>query len=272
MDKPLTHNKARQGFIGSSDAKRIIDGDWLALWEEKTGRRKAENLDHVFRVQLGIATEGFHALWLGYHYEGMENTSPPKVSGNKKFPWLRATCDRWLIKHDTFLELKHSNERQTMWSATEYYMPQIGHQCIATHRRHGYLSFIPGNLDPVVCKVAPTEEFLLQLLELEKAFWWHVEADSPPDKLPGETLSKAEAGTKQGVINDMRRLDMSQSNSWVDAAKRYLENKPAATAHEKAKKDLKELIEKDVVEAAGAGITIRRDKKGSLRFVGGDDE
>ena len=49
----------RQGFIGGSDMRRIMDGDWVSLWEEKTGRTQPEDLSNHLAVQLGTYTEDF---------------------------------------------------------------------------------------------------------------------------------------------------------------------------------------------------------------------
>ena len=50
--------------IGSSDATRIIKGEWLDLYNEKKGLAEREDLSGVFRVQLGTYTEPFHLDWL----------------------------------------------------------------------------------------------------------------------------------------------------------------------------------------------------------------
>ena len=52
----------RQG-IGGSDAKRVMDGDWPALWREKTGRAEPEDLSDVLAVQMGSFTEELNAFW-----------------------------------------------------------------------------------------------------------------------------------------------------------------------------------------------------------------
>ena len=54
----------RKGFIGGSDLYTIMKGDWHDLWLGKTGRKEPENLDHIFRVQLGTHTEQFNLRWL----------------------------------------------------------------------------------------------------------------------------------------------------------------------------------------------------------------
>jgi predicted phage-related endonuclease len=271
VDKRTASVKDRRGYIGSTDAKRILDGEWLTLWEEKTGRREPTDLRHVFRVQLGIATESFHARWVN-DYSEFHNIEPQIYHEHPTYDWLRSHIDRWLVKQDTWLELKHSNDRQTSWEIAEYYVAQCAHHCLATSRSHGWISFIPGNQEPVLVKVEPPYQFIQELLELEKAFWWHIEADVAPEMLPMGTMNAAKKSALKVVVNAMRRVDMTGNNAWSDAAGRYIEGKDAAKKFERAKKDLKELVEKDVAEASGHGIVIKRDTRGALRFAGGDDD
>ncbi len=40
-----------------------MSGDWLALWEEKTGRRQPEDLSAVLQVQLDIVSEELNRVW-----------------------------------------------------------------------------------------------------------------------------------------------------------------------------------------------------------------
>jgi hypothetical protein len=267
MDQRSHSVKDRIGYIGSTDAKRILDGQWLELWEEKTGRRKPEDLSHVFRVQLGIHTEDFHAKWLHIHSD-FKNRRPPDVNIHPRVDWLRTHLDRWLTTHDTWLELKHCHERMTPWEAAEYYLPQCAHHCLATNTQHGFLSYIAGNQDPTVVKIEPPEEYMLTLLELEKTFWWHVTSDTQPEQLPEGTMERVKQAGVKVVVNSMRRVDMKGNNAWADAAADYREHKATWKKHEQAKKTLKELVEKDVAEASGHGVTIKRDTRGALRFVG----
>ena len=53
----------RIGFIGGSDMRRIMEGDWISLWQEKTGRKEPDDLSDVLPVQLGTFTEQFNINW-----------------------------------------------------------------------------------------------------------------------------------------------------------------------------------------------------------------
>ena len=47
----------RQGFIGGTDAIRIMNGEWAELYQEKVGLVEPKDLTDVFAVQLGAFTE-----------------------------------------------------------------------------------------------------------------------------------------------------------------------------------------------------------------------
>ena len=50
--------------IGGSDANVIMKGEWKNLWEIKTQRKEADNLDDVLPVQIGTITEKLNCRWL----------------------------------------------------------------------------------------------------------------------------------------------------------------------------------------------------------------
>lgn len=270
MDK-VRNVKIRHNFIGSTDAKRILEGDWHTLWKEKTGRQAPEDLSHVFKVQLGIATENFHAEWLNRDSE-FRNVEPDVYNEHPTLPYVRSHIDRWLVKQDTWLELKHTHERMTAWEIADYYLPQCAHHCLATSRSHGWISFIAGNKEPVATKVEPPFDYVEQLKKLEEAFWWHVEHDVEPEVIPMGAIRETKKAAIKVVVNNMRRVEMTTSNAWADAADRYHKNQASAQAFETAKKDLKELVPADASMAFGHGICIKRDSRNALRFTGGDDE
>ena len=53
----------RLGFLGGSDMRRIMDGDWTSLWMEKTGKQEPDDLSRNLSVQLGSHTEAFNIGW-----------------------------------------------------------------------------------------------------------------------------------------------------------------------------------------------------------------
>jgi len=44
----------RKGFIGGSDCVKIMQGEWLKLWQIKTGRVESDDLSDNIAVQLAF--------------------------------------------------------------------------------------------------------------------------------------------------------------------------------------------------------------------------
>ena len=252
----------RSDYVGGTDAKRIVDGDWLPLYEEKVGIREPENLTHSFRVQLGIYTEAFHIRWLNM-YHGF-SIGKPKSFVRPLRTWQVAHVDGVCALRGTFVDTKHSNGQATKQSMIDWYLPQMAHYCMVTGYDHGWLSFIAGNAEPEFFKVEPSLVYMTMLDEVEQAFWWHVETKTPPDALPTKKLEAVAAAAAEVLIDDMRAVDMKGNNGWARAAGDYLDHADGAKRFEQAKKDLKELVEADVRHAWGYGVQVKRSKSGSL--------
>ncbi len=255
----------RKGFIGGTDAKRILDGDWHKLWMEKTGRQQPENLTGVFRVQLGIWTEEFHLDWINRR-DDLALVALPNRVHHPKHTFMAANIDRWSHTLATFVDSKHSNGFATKESMAEMYQPQFAHYCNVFDVDHGWLSFIAGNDDPVLVKVQPSLAYREELIEHELRFWWHVLEDVAPEIIPTAALTRTVGRAKEVKLDDMRTVDMSGNNSWASHAADYLFHSESAGKFDAAKKALKELVEADVREAKGHGICIKRNKAGSLLF------
>lgn len=258
----------RHDYIGGSDAKRILDGEWLDLYLEKVGEKEPENLDHVFPVQLGIHTEQFHLNWL-MKYEGFDIGRRNEAFRMKDRPHIRAAIDGWCSNMLTFVEAKHSNGRATQGQMVEWYQPQIAHYCNVLERPFGILSFIAGNTKPEWFKMEPSSAYRSALLEMEEAFWWHIENRNPPQIIPQSVVEAARAAREEAGsvrIDDMRVVDMTLNNEWATLAVDYQLNQAPAAQFEAAKKGLKKLVLPDVRQASGHGVMIKRSKSGSLLF------
>lgn len=255
----------RSNYIGSSDAKRILDGDWFALYQEKIGERPAEDLIHNFPVQLGIYTERFHIGWLNRHC-GFDIAQEPTMHRMSGHPQIGANLDGWSQTHNTFVEVKHSNGRADRNSMVDWYQPQIAHMCNVTGCASGILSYIAGNQAPDWFTIEPSQRYRDALLEMELAFWWHIENREPPNVTPiaAARVEEIRRAVKEVKLDGMRTVDMNLNNQWAVHATDYLLNEGAAQVFERAKKGLKEMVEPDVREARGMGICIKRSKAGSL--------
>ena len=216
---------ARKNGIGASDAACILGlNPWksnVQLWEEKTGRRQAEDIGGKAAVQYGKAAEAhlrelfkldFPQYVVDYDEYGMIANRPDE-------PWLFATLDgdltdvllstpeQIITKLKGVLEIKTTEiMRPTQWAewnggVPEHYYCQLLHQLLAT----GYTFAILkaqirfreyGSSAPDALKVTTRHYYLTidddgvqddmaHLLEAEKAFWACVQSGQrPPALLP----------------------------------------------------------------------------------------
>jgi predicted phage-related endonuclease len=255
----------RSKGIGGSDASRIMRGEWRDLYLEKIGEKQPDDLSGVFRVQLGLRTENFHAEWFA-RMSGFNVVDPEPFFEHPTHKFMFGHVDRWITTHDTFLEMKHSSNSANLWDKARYYAPQLQHYMAVTNRMFCYFSVIRGNDEPQYCKVDRDDDYIEKLIELETSFWWHVENRVAPDIIPTAKIAEGNKASEAIKVDGMRVADMTSSNAWANAAKDYLEHAEAAKKYDAAKDGLKELVGDDVGEAYGHGVVIKRDKRGRLLF------
>ena len=248
----------RELGIGSSDATRIMKGEWLALYNEKKGITPREDLSNVFRVQLGTYTEPFHLDWLNNHMGYNIVARGERFSLENPVPMFCHLDGR--LNTGVHVEVKHTNQFATLDSMMEWYAAQLHHVMYIMGTGECVFSFIAGNNEPSAHKIKRNADYIDQLLDLESKFWWHMVNDIPPTDID-EPLPVPEL-----IIDDLKPYDMEQNNHWAMLAADYLETKELADRHNKAKTDIKKLVPSDASRAAGHGVTITRSKSGSLLF------
>jgi predicted phage-related endonuclease len=253
----------RLGFIGGSDATRIMTGNWYDLWAEKTGRKEPEDLSNNLAVQLGTHTESFHIDWFckqempkySVHikkqvtYDCIENGVPYKGTVDARF-------------QEAILECKHTNSFTNMKEQLARYMPQLQFYMHISNVTECYLSCIFGNSQWDYRKVSYDEEYVHHMNETIRAFWTCVEDDTAPtDQIVPEI------NTDKIPINDMVSRDASSDNQFISIAHDYMATMNDAKSHQEYGKMLKDLVAPNEREVYSPVITIKRDKRGSLRIT-----
>lgn len=261
----------RAGRIGSSDATRVMAGDWLSLWREKTGRAEPDDLDFVAAVQIGIATEHLHPRFVE------RATGVPCIAAERT--WTHPDHD-WMVAHPDFLswdagrrggeppdlvvEAKFTASFQTDADLAQRYHWQLQHQLAVTGLRQGLLSILRPSGHSLM-RVEQREEDIETLIGTLSAFWWHVANDvEPSDPLPLD-----------GPAYETRRVvDMARHNRFASLAAALVEQRGAALAAKEAEVALKALMPADARVAfvsgdrAAGGLYLARDREGrlSLRY------
>ena len=260
----VRHN--RTAGIGGSDAKKIISGKWNELWLEKTGAKQQEDLSDVFRVQLGSYTESFHAEWFAKR-SGLTLSEPQPFYLHPTDEWMYAHLDYWIPEKGTFVELKHSNSQASCREKAEYYMPQMAHYAHVLGVTDCWFSVIPGNSDPDFGHVELDPDYIANLVDLERSFWWHVTENVAPDIIPSAKIAQVQKIAANNKIDGLRKYDFNGNNQWASLARECIDLKPAAQRFDVVTKELKAMMPEDSAETIGHGIIIKRDKAGRLRIT-----
>lgn len=254
----------RIGFIGGSDAVKIMQGDWLGLWQVKTGRAESDDLSDNIAVQLGVHTESFNLGWFEKQnklsIEGKQATLGATI---QDIP-TKGTIDG-LVHTDSgvaVVEAKHTNAQNNMEGVIEYYMPQIQLYAQLANADGVFLSVIFGNNKWESAYVSRNDEYFNSMWAVVSDFWGYVIRDEEPVGIDTPILS-----TDAISVDQMVKRNASKDNRFVSSAADYIANAQAAKAFEAAKKDLKAMVAANEREVYCDTLTIKRDKGGSLRFT-----
>lgn len=248
----------RRHVIGGSDANTIMSGNTEAimrLWEEKTGKRESEDLSHVLQVQLGAFTERFNVLWF-QRETGRVVTHQGAEYLSMEHPIMACTLDGMTDNEQTVFEAKHVSAFAKPDEVLAKYMPQLHHNMIVTNAKHAVLSVIFGNHKYETFEVDLDADYAAALIRAETEFWAAIEGDYPP--VPVQPVA--------APIKPVRKADMNGSNEWAFYAGEYADTYDSMKRNDNAVAQLKKLIEADVIEAFGHGLTAKRDKRGAIRF------
>lgn len=251
---------ARKSRIGGSDAGKIVSGDWLPLFLEKTGRTEPEDLTWVLPVQMGIVTEELNIDFFE-HATGHKVFGRGEVYTHPNHAYIGATLDGLALigNKPAIVQCKHVSAFAKVEEVEQRYYPQVSHEMLVTGASVAFLSVFLGTMKHEIIEVRRDRDYTNRLLDLEVEFWNYVlRNEQPPDKEGLAAPVKPET---------FRTVDMSQSNSWCDHAAFWLENIDASRRCDKAAKELRALVEPDVGVAFGRGVEVKRAKDGKALYL-----
>lgn len=262
MTTELRHAPMREDFIRGSDMVSLMQGKWEELWKIKTGLLGRKDLRHEFNVRLGSFTETFQMIWLEeyFAYSFIPQQAYTKMYGSIK---LQGTLDG--IDKDTNigLECKHTHSRNDMDYMLDYYMPQIQFYMYISGLPQMFFSVIFGNTHSAAV-VDANADYQNDMLDKIKAFWEYVTHGQRPE----DVLIKTKQVIKDNVaINGKVKRDVSRSNSFALASTEYLLHEENAKVFENAKKELKAEIKDNESEIYNDKLSVKRDKRGSIRIT-----
>jgi hypothetical protein len=258
----------RIGFIGGSDARRILEGDWYDLWMEKTGRSQPEDLSMSLPVAMGIHTEDFNISWfhanqLNHQHRIQQQVRISKNNSTVHDVPCKGTVDGWIDDLQAIIECKHTYDRNTMENCIKTYMPQMQFYMHISDLKGCYLSVFFGNRRWECVHVSYDQDYCRRMFVHIAEFWNLVTQDKEPATgKQGTVLS-----TDQILVDNMTRRDASGDNHFISRCHDYIEQEANAKLFESAKADLKAMVGNTEREVYCDLLTIKRDKRGSLRIT-----
>lgn len=260
----------RKGFIGGSDCVRIMQGNWLELWQVKTGRVESDDLSRNIAVQMGVHTEDFNLDWFAHEYSfdlhNKQLTESDVIKGipaKGTFDAMVFTRNETELKDSHIVEAKHTNAYNTLDKVIEYYMPQVQLYIELASANGAYLSVIFGNNKWESAYVSRDKEYFNSMWAVVSDFWGYVLRDEEP---VGND-EPIQLSTDAIKVDDMVKRDATTDNHFVDLSYTYTTLEADAKAFESAKKDLKQMVGDNEREVYCDQLTIKRDKRGALRIT-----
>jgi predicted phage-related endonuclease len=257
--------QARRTCLGGSDAVTIVGADperVMKLWRFKVGLEEPEDLSDVLAVQMGTWTESFNLMWYAKQ-TGRSVTGKGRKARHPKYEHLGVTLDGETVLEDgraCVIDAKHVNPFSfDMEAQLAKYAPQLALQMACTGAQAAMLSVFIGSGKWEASRVVDRDPFYeAAVIAALNTFWSHVQTRTPPVE-----IEPIEAPTP---VSLMRRVDLSNSNSWIAAEEDYLASEAHAKKHDDAAKTMKGMLDADVAEAKGRRLVARRDKRGAIRF------
>ena len=247
--------KAREGKLTASRVAVLMKGHAegiMQLYKEMIGEGEPENLDHIWPVRLGSATESLNLDW--YEMKNGALTNRGTVFTHKWHPWAAATLDAWCTDLNCPIECKHVGGREPLEIIIERYQPQMQWQMEVTGADQCVLSVIMGASEPVIEFIPRDEEYAAEMVKRGKQFMECVAARREPVVLPAVAAP----------IDASKVYDMTGNNHWSDTAADWLATKDMADKCKDAEKILKSLVPEDAKKCHGHNIQITRDRAGRL--------
>ena len=265
----------RKGFIGGSDCNRIMSGDWLKLWSEKKGYTEPSDLSDILAVQLGSHTESFNIRWFEKEYVCSvthDGGSNEKGGSERTLDYMGVPLKGLLdgIVYDfeegtqyiDVLECKHTYEYNTFEQCLRQYMPQIQFYIWIAKAKGCYLSVIFGNRRWECKYVAEDLDYRRKMAVHIVEFWKCVTEDRAPS-----TENNISESIDKIPVDEMVRRDASTDNHFVSATADLIKHETSSKLYDSAKATLKELVGDNEREVYTDQLSIKRDKRGSLRFT-----
>ena len=240
----------RNRGIGSSDAPVAVGVSRykspLELWLEKTGKKEPEDLSSKDAVFWGTTLEPIVAQVYAER-TGSKVRRVNAVLQHPEHPFMLANLDR-IVEGGGVLEIKTAGLRsQGQWEegVPLAYQIQVLHQLAVTGKAWADVAVLIGGQEFRIYRIERDETRITQLLEMEKAFWKHVERQTPPEADGSASSHRALADLYPQ--NSTTLVDYSEKPEMNALFKALLD----AKQHSKLAEQQEALLEQRIKEAIG---------------------
>ena len=255
------------------------------MMREKFFLKDPDDLSAVLPVQLGILTESFHLEWLRKKLAPTDEVMTEQVHFKRSQGRLVSTVDAVYSGH--IVEVKHTNERNTLDKAMAYYYPQLQHHMMVSGKEEIIFSCIFGNSSHDHCVVYRDEAFIITYLDRCKDILDLIENFQTDDWFKQEMMDdeefsralpvwtkdninkKLKIATDKGVIYNLdERKDEAFGNEFNNLSYDYkVEHQTAKESEDRRKQTaeaLKELVPDDAKSVTCNGVVVSRNKRNDL--------
>lgn len=260
----------RRNYIGSSDARNILSGDWDKLWRRKMGLIPEDDLSDSFAVQFGIFCEEFHLDWTIRRLNeendaGWEWSKGPRP-GDQHFAQLNLDTEHKprLGSHPDALvrqphakgvkyplEAKLTGRWKDAEEAADFYMPQLQHHMLCWDIDLLLFSVVIGTNEPVRMWIGASPEWQDHYIERCDTFWSHVVNNQAPSPafFDHDKAVKVPTAVKDSVpINGYKKRCLDGDNRAPGLIAEFVETKKAVKRHDEVKNTLKSMMQPDEAE------------------------
>lgn len=184
----LKAKKERPNGIGGTDAQKLVEGNWIDLYDLKIGKTQPDDLSNVLPVQMGTATENLNRAW--FEKEMKLLVTPERLAWYNTYIYglidgyvlANTEIDKATIPIAVF-EAKHSGQfmdtPKQHANLIDRYYPQVQHYMLCSKLPTAYLSIFFGNRTHKIFTIKQDRDFQSKLLKVYKIFWKAVMSKTP---------------------------------------------------------------------------------------------
>ena len=262
----------RRKFIGGSDAGRVMSGDWISLFREKTGRAEPEDLSNNLAVQIGSATEEFNAHW----YEkqtGRTIGRRGEFIPSATYPFMAANLDGVSSTskgHGCYWDAKHVGRFDE--ATVLRYTPQMVHCATILGLDWWCLSVFIGNSKWELVEQEVDPIYQATLIAREREFWDYVWRDEEPPEPDAPVLAPKPTPKLRSIIvpteHDVVFDAIIQQNNWMPEALKHIRAfmvTDGAAKHNAIEREaVKAIVPEDVGELVFGRYRFARTRTGAV--------